>query len=243
VETAALEELDIVVLDRVFKLREVVARTRVAPPFALRLDAVNAGRVFAPFSAEEGRPRSYRVHRALLLAASTLLNTLGCDVAYVASDEINLVCLSTSVYGGRVEKLDSIAAAVASAYTSLELGLPVAFDSRIVLLSGSLDAALYVLYRARVAFNNYVSTIYHRVAGVDHPTPKLNEMIRELEARGYLISMEPPWALYGTCIAYVKTSRVSEGQTAIRRRLVRLDGVELCTKTLEAYDEPPTKRD
>ncbi len=227
-----LAAVDVVTLDTYFKQKEYFSLRTVGSPFALRLDVVSASRRFKLLS--EGRPRSRIVHEALVKAAVRLLQELGCSCAYIVSDEINVICLANP-YRGRIEKLDSIAASIASVHASLTLGIRVLFDSRVVGLDGCSDARRYIEYRMRIGFNNYVSTLYHTVTGTDF-TPKLYVMVRELEKAGIHVGIS--WESIGTCICWARALRVRGNASAVRRRLIRLDGSLECPEC--CCDEPST---
>ena len=221
-------------LDFFFKAREVFNKIRVGGPFAVRLDAVSASRVFAGFSSEEGNVRSFRVHYALVRGAAELMQRFNCLCAYVASDEVNVVCRDAP-YKGRVEKIDSVFASTLSSAVSLELGVPVSFDARVILLRDG-ECLSYIVYRARVAYNNYISTLYHRVSQRKE-TPSLREMLGKLNLLG--VDLGEPWMAVGTSLCWAQAAKEVGGTTATRRRLVAVDGLECCLRDC-GDDEPST---
>jgi len=217
-------------LEEEYKAREVAQGLRVEEPLALRLDGVSWGRRL------RGRyswPRDERVHRAEARAAAEALMLLGADLGYVTSDEISILWISRRPpYGGRVEKLDSVAAGAASSRVSLELGEALFYDARVVKLYSRRDAALYILHRARVGLNNYLTSLYHRIATGRRETPSLRVVAEALEAHGMGPSRLPPWALYGSCVTRLPSVKKGEGVEAERRRLVVLPGFEACLEAL-----------
>ncbi|ABM80892.1 tRNA(His) guanylyltransferase Thg1 family protein [Hyperthermus butylicus] len=216
-------------LEETYRSRELFQGYRVEPPFALRLDGVGWGHRLEGFT----QPRDLRVHRALVHAVMEVLRLLGGCCGYVVSDEANIVFLDEAPYGGRVEKLASISAAIASATVSLELGRRLFLDSRVVKLYSKRDAYRYLLYRARVGFNNYVSTLYHQHLGSKKYTPPLHVMLHELREKTDLDPLKGPhWRSLGSCIAYLEAERQSNNTMALRRRIAAMDGLELCRKKL-----------
>lgn len=204
-----------------YKGREEAVEERVEPPIALRLDGVGFGKALRGFR----WPRDRRVHEALIEAAEALLDRLGGDAVYVGSDEINLVMLGELPYSGRVEKLVSISAGIASAVLSLRLGRPLYFDSRIVPLEGGTDALRYLLYRARVVFNNYVnSMLASRGVRIERLEGGLRERLSLLMRLG-VDPLAEPWASMGSCGARLLVIRRRCGVAAERRRLVWVDGL------------------
>ena len=182
-------------LERSLRLREVYSSARSRPPLAIRLDGVRFGKAVSDYGL-----RSLDVHHALVEAARSVMEELGCCCGYVVSDEINVLCLDRVAYGGRIEKLVSISSGVASATASQILGRKLFFDSRIVEFRSDSEVVSYVLYRARVGFNNFVSQLYHRVLGSRRATPKLVEMIEALRAVGIDVLSEPLWRSVGSSI-------------------------------------------
>jgi len=221
-------------LEAEYKAREIFQGERVEPPFALRLDGVGWGRRLQGFE----WPRDERVHRALVRAAAELLRVLGGCCALVVSDEVNLVYAGAPPYGGRVEKLVSISAGLVSGYVSYALGRLLFLDSRVVKLYSGADAARYLLHRARVGLNNYISSLYHAASlGPANVTPSLAEMIEALRRSGRDPLREPSWRLVGSCVAYVSSVRHVKppGVEVARRRLVAIDGgLEACLEAAQS---------
>ena len=145
------------------------SRGVVHTPFAVRLDAVSAGRVLRDFPG----PRSREVHEALLGAAIKVADLMGARAVHVVSDEANLIFLDYAPYGGREFKIVSVSAGALSAEVTLRLGKTLFFDARVVRLLSCSDALRYVLYRARVGLGNYVQELA-RARGViprEHTPP------------------------------------------------------------------------
>ena len=232
IETASqVIRLNPVILEQKFKSREIYQECRVEPPLALRLDGVSWGRRLRN---KYEWPRDRRVHKALIAAAVRLLEELGACCGIVISDEISIVIDNEAPYGGRVEKLVSVSAGLVSSITSSVLGEALYTDSRIVKLYAASDAAEYLLYRMRVGFNNYVSSIYHSIVpGKKEVTPSLPEMLEELRKTELPPHVWEPWRLLGTCIARIQSLLVLGKATTERRRIVAVDASpSLCKKAV-----------
>ncbi len=203
-----------------YRARERIVEGRVEPPVALRLDGVGFGRALEGYR----WPRDRRVHDAIVEAAEALIERLGGEVAYVGSDEINLVVLDGLPYSGRIEKLVSISAGIASAVVSVRLRRMLYFDSRIVPLDGAEDAERYLLYRARIVFNNYVnSMLAAKGLRIERLEGGLRERLALLEKLG-VDPLAEPWASLGSCIMRVEAVRRRCGVAASRSRIVSVDG-------------------
>jgi len=225
-------------LERKFREREIYQTIRVEPPIALRLDGVGWGRRL------RGRydwPRDPRIHRALVRASVELVRELHACCGLVISDELNIVITREPPYNGRVEKIVSISAGIASATISAALGHSLYLDSRVVKLHTVHDAIEYMLYRMRVGLNNYVSSIYHSLARGDPArTPSLEQMITELEGMDLPPLIWEPWRLLGTCTTYTKSLKQIGSIRAERRRLISIDAAPgLCIRALKkAFTAP-----
>ncbi len=195
-----LSKLSVQTLDRMFRSMEIYSAIHTRIPIALRLDGVRFGRALADIEF-----RSRAVHEALVDAARAVMEELGCCCSYIVSDEINVLCLDYIAYGGRVEKLISISASIASAIVSTALGRRLFFDSRVINLQSDLDASRYILYRARVGLNNFISELYHRITKSKH-TPPLETMVRELKSLGIDINRIELWKIVGSSV--IKKPRV-----------------------------------
>lgn len=215
-------------LEERYRARELYRGARIEAPAVVRLDGVGWGRRLQGYR----WPRDHRVHRALVRAAMELVAEYGADMGYVTSDEASILWLRGLPYGGRVEKLVSVSASAVSAGVSLHLGRRLFMDGRVVKLYGHGDVADYILYRARVGFNNYVSSLYHGPRRGRAETPSLREMLEALRARG-LDPLREPWAALGTCIARLPSvKKISDGTVVERRRLVAMDTPLLCLDLL-----------
>ncbi len=209
---------------RLFKSREVT-EYKVDTPFIVRLDGVKFGKRLKNFKT----PRDRKVHDALVSAAEKIMEYMGADIGYVTSDEINIFFLKYSPYNSRFFKIVSISSGIASSVTTKILGLELFFDSRIVKLLNIYEAYMYILYRIRVGFNNYISSIYHALyKNYDKGyTPHIHDMICLLPK---LVDRRiENWELFGTLIyreSYIKECRdaISGREVTVkRRRLVKCE--------------------
>ncbi len=214
-----LLELNPAVLEDEYKERERSVEEKVEPPIAMRLDGVGFGSRLTGYR----WPRDPRVHDAMVEAAAVLLDRLNAAVAYTASDEINLVILGETPYAGRLEKLVSISAGLASAVLTHMLGRILYTDSRVIPLRGPRDAERYLLYRARVALNNYVNSLLVargvRIERMDVGLAERIEMLRKLGVDPF----SEPWAAWGTCLQRVVVTREANGVRVERRRVLGVD--------------------
>lgn len=180
---------------------EVDYRSRESPrgyaelPFAVRMDGVGFGKALADLPG----PRNIGVHRALRRAALELAEASGAVLAYIVSDEINLIYREAAPYRGRVQKLISVLPSALSAKASVLLGRPLYFDARIVRLYDDRDAARYVAYRARVGLNNYAISLARERGLISNTTPPIGEILEGLSGAdlslgwGSLLAKENKW--------------------------------------------------
>jgi len=197
-----------------FKVREVVNDGVVFGPIAIRLDGVNFSKALENFR----KPRDLRVHKALLEAGRALAERFNALIIYVASDEINLI-LKDVPYGGRVFKLTSVSASIASAHTSLSLGIPLYFDSRIIKLNNIGEAVTYIIYRGRICSNNYISQLYHKIVGDQEVTPPAEDMLNTVINAG-ILSKSYDWELLGSCIHWGLRLKYGINPITNRKKLV-----------------------
>ena len=226
-------ELDVARYEEYFRELEVRYGEPIKPPFIIRLDGVGFGRRLSGFKV----PRDLKVHKALVKAAKELIKYFNADYGLVISDEVNIFVMNTVPYGGRYEKIISISSGIVSTYTSLSLKKNLYFDSRIIRLRNINDILTYFTYRIRVGFNNYVSSLYHKVF-TDKETPHLKVMIDKLRSKGIDVGKVSEWELYGTCIlweTYMKKGYnpiTHEEVMTVRRRLKALGKLSKCLKHL-----------
>ena len=207
-----LSEVNVAALaDRYSKL-EKRFRVRAEPPYAVRLDGVNFGRALRDYRA----PRDPAVHGALVSAAAALVDRFKAFGAWVGSDEINLLILGPdNPYGGRVEKIVSISSGLASSVVTAALRKYLFFDSRVVPLENRCDAALYILYRARVSANNFLGKLL-QVKGVE----VRGGFSDRLRASSRYLTSYGEWALLGTSIVWFNYTRRGKP----RRRICAVTG-------------------
>ncbi len=151
-----LLEVDLRSAKEYFKSRESMSVVD-GQLIVLRLDGVSFRTRLNGFR----KPRDERVRAAIEAAARELMKGFGASTAYVVSDEINLFLGNHIPFGGREFKLTSISAGIASAQVSMALGRPLYFDSRMVRLDRG-DELPYIVWRARLAAGNYLSSFARR---------------------------------------------------------------------------------
>ncbi|RLJ07595.1 MAG: tRNA 5'-guanylyltransferase [Candidatus Aenigmatarchaeota archaeon] len=128
---------------------EVYSGLETKPPYWIRLDGWRFHRVCQGFK----KPFDLRLARTLVRIARELLKLFNGQLAYLFSDEINLLFLKPSGFK-RIEKLDSILAGIASAIFSLKFGKPAAFDCRVIPMPKR-TVLRYLRWRQAECFRNH----------------------------------------------------------------------------------------
>lgn len=151
---------------------EAQRRLNGQTPICIRLD----GRGFSRFSRGFDKPFDPAIAAAMRAAARTLIDQTHARAAFVQSDEISLVLeaagpLASVIFDGRVQKLTSILASVATLTFALELSRthpavvlerrPV-FDGRAWQVPSRVEAANTLLWRAQDARKNGISAAARR---------------------------------------------------------------------------------
>lgn len=212
---------------RFFEEHTVVEK--VKPPIVVRLDGVGFGK-----SLKDRSLRDPVIHRALVDGCRKLMKFFNADFCHVVSDEVNLYMFRYLPYGGRAFKIVSISSAILSSFVSLRVGLELYFDSRLIILGKPGNAVPYLLYRARVGYNNFVSKLY--TTYISSSTKKLSDMIESLTSRGVDISLG--WRSTGSCLfidSMIKESLnpITGNRVAVIRRITKdTDDMNVCLAKL-----------
>eukprot|EP01132_Coremiostelium_polycephalum_P000770 gene770-955_t len=232
-------------------------------PFIIRLD----GHGFSKFTRSFKKPWDIRIHNAMVRAAEELLKTFNAPLAYTFSDEITLCFPSVDVatfevdkegnpvipvmmYNGKIQKLGSLSAGLASTifYKSitdpgqydqnneadvkilkhLESALP-HFDARIFVLPDNQEIHENLVWRSLCdCRRNSVS-----VLGQSHFSPKVLHGLKREEIIQKLLTeknidyhLEPDWYKYGVYIKKIYFEmdainlKTNENITALRHKFV-----------------------
>ncbi len=190
--------------------REIFSALSTVPPVFVRLD----GRAFHALTKNLGleKPFDTRFCTAMCRTARSLVASSGLSplLAYTFSDEISLY-LPSLPFGGRVEKIDSVAASFAASALSLELGIrePLAFDARIVQATPEY-AVDYLAERQAEAWRNHLNAYCQQALiregmtakkAAEHlknvPSAELHEM---MHARGVNLAKTPAWQRRGVLV-------------------------------------------
>ena len=189
--------------------RELYSGLTVAPPFAVRLDIRNSKRLCKRHFQRQGQ-LSLDFHAKLVRVARHIMREEPwLDIAYIQSDELNLVCVDKEPpFRGRVEKIDSVLSGEASSLLTRELladGIDnvVAFDARVVKLDSMSQIKDYLAWRRADCFRNAINWYSARLAGPKAVQgKKLSERVFIVVSHGLQI---PPEILWGTIIIRVLT--------------------------------------
>ena len=180
---------------------ESVETTRVCPlgkPMVARLD----GRAFHTFTRGLDRPFDERLTQLMRETTQFLVKETDALVGYCQSDEITLVWYlpndteSQYLFGGRIQKLTSILASMASVEFNRNLAFLIPakssafplFDARVFSVPTLKDAFLCVLWRERDAIKNSI-TMY-ALSKFSH---KLLQNVNGEQKRAMLRDIGCPW--------------------------------------------------
>jgi len=220
-----------------FRTGEIFSSIRLSEQecFFLRLDGRRFNRLSQ--SLRVNKPYDVRFAKCLVAAAKAIF-ALGFvpTLAYVCSDEINVLFSSAQIFGGRVEKINSVlASTVSSGFTlamheEFKARLPVSFDSRIV-TPGKKHVLDYLIWRQRESMRNHLNSYAHwtlrkhglRVKDVSQKTRGLEAaQIRELlHSYGVSLSRVPLWEKMGILVFREPVTKVSEVGLKVTRMRFR----------------------
>lgn len=160
--------------DRLKTIEAVYAKSTIDPekPFCVRLD----GKAFHTFTKGLARPYDKRLSDAMVQTMNFMLEKTEARIGYTQSDEISLVFYKLNpsqqqYLGGRIQKLTSIFAAMATARFNQivqetipeKAGTLAFFDARVWSVDSLNDAAEVIVWRQEDAIKNAVSMAAHAV--------------------------------------------------------------------------------
>jgi len=214
-----------------FTKSEIYSRITVPDniPFIVRLD----GWKFRALSEklETEKPFDERIAKCLAASGRQIVNNFNPAVAYIISDEINLLFIKNYPFDGRIEKINSILSGLTSSTFSLNLEnffkrtVNVSFDSRIVVLPEK-DIVKYFAWRQQNGWRNHNNAYaYWLLRKLGYSPKKASEKLKGIKAKeihellhthGINLSKTPTWQRRGILI-YKKTY---ERKGAKRRKIV-----------------------
>jgi len=215
---------------------EVFSQLCIPPdvPFFVRLD----GRRFQAVSEKicTEKPFDEKFSKCLVASAKAIFRSgFSPTLAYVVSDEINLLFLYTAPFRRRVEKINSILAGVASSAFSLsvpklfEKTSIAAFDARIIVFSLE-KIAEYLAWRQGDAWRNHNNAYaYWFLRKTGHKTSEASKMLKGLKTEdlhellfrhGVNLTQTPAWQRRGILI-YRKTYKKLVEKLAVTRRRIQ----------------------
>lgn len=184
-------------------------------PICVRLD----GRSFSSWTSGLERPYDVRLHNLMVLVTRALVEETGATIGYTESDEISLLLFSddpkTQVwFGGRVQKIVSTAAAVASAVfnSTCPQFIPgkgtATFDCRAWQVPTLEEAANVLLWREFDAVKNSIQQAAHHYYSHNELLGKhTGEMQEMLHVKGVNWNDYPAWFKRGSYTQRRKTER------------------------------------
>ncbi len=190
--------------------REIFSNITIIPPVFVRLD----GRAFHRLAENLAlkKPFDDAFSDAMIGVCKTLVADSGLcpEFAFTFSDEISLYFIQLP-FGGRVEKIDSVAASFAASSLTLALGvtIPLSFDARVIPATPEF-AMEYLANRQNEAWRNHLNGYCQqaligdgisakkaaaRLKGL--PAKELHEMMHQ---RGFNLATTPAWQRRGVLV-------------------------------------------
>ncbi|MDN7024518.1 tRNA 5'-guanylyltransferase [Methanoculleus sp. FWC-SCC1] len=222
--------------------REIFSALSIFPPIFIRLD----GRAFHRLSRELrlSKPFDPVFHGSMTAVAQQLLTGSGLEpaFAYTFSDEVSLY-FTTLPFSGRIEKLDSVAAAFAASALTIQLGLttPLSFDARVIPATPEF-AVEYLTWRQNEAWRNHINGycqqalieegLSSRAAATRLRGVSAAAMHEMMFARGVNLAETPAWQRRGTLVC--RETVIKEGYNPVTGEVV-----ETTRKTPRVLDDLP----
>jgi len=216
---------------------EVFSEIKIPPkmPFFVRVDGRDFHAVAETLKVE--RPYDRKFARCFVKVAKAVFQE-GFDpvLAYTFSDEVNILFIKEAPFGGRIEKINSVLAGVASSSFTLAIAaiykrnLVMAFDSRVILAPEKLIIS-YLNWRQKMTWRNHLNaSAYWLMKKLGYKSREAQERLGGLKAEeiqgllfthGINLNETPLWQGRGILIykkPYEKLGRT--GKTVTRMRLM-----------------------
>ncbi|MEM3627203.1 MAG: tRNA(His) guanylyltransferase Thg1 family protein [Candidatus Bathyarchaeia archaeon] len=237
---------------------EVFSGTCIPPesPFFVRLDGWKFKRLSASVDADKPFDKNFAM---CLVSSGKILFKSGFNPAlvYIVSDELNILFHDASIFRGRIEKIDSVLASLASSTFTLNLQkffkrkVVGAFDSRIVLLKDE-NIHAYLVWRQMNAWRNHNNAYaYWALRKMGHKPLEISRKLRGLKTEelhemmfklGLNLAKTPAWQRRGILI-YKHPILINVGNLTATRWKVKVnwnlplftseDGIKLIKQILE----------
>lgn len=207
-------------------------------PVYARID----GRGFSRFTKGLRRPFDERMSNAMIETTRHLVAGTNAKIGYTQSDEISLVWILPSdneltqmMFDGKVQKLCSVLAAMATAAFTQEVILSDAefctyarklphFDARVFQLPSIEEAANAILWRELDAMRNAVSmTAHHMFSHKSLQGVSTGEMRQRIAEAGVDFQSYPTFFRRGTYLARRAVPQEHDGVVLSRRKVLSLD--------------------
>ncbi|ABN56335.1 MULTISPECIES: tRNA(His) guanylyltransferase Thg1 family protein [Methanoculleus] len=221
------------------KDREIFSTLTIFPPVFVRLD----GRAFHRLARARNlkKPFDPAFNESMRAVCRYLLTGSGLSpaFAYTFSDEISLY-FNALPFSGRVEKLDSVTAAVAASKLTIELGCtePLAFDARTIPAAGEF-AVEYLVSRQNEAWRNHINAYCQNALVEEGMTAReAAAMLRGMQSeamhemmfeRGVNLAATPAWQRRGTLL--YRDECIKEGYNPLTGETV--EAVRTCIREPE----------
>ena len=193
------------------KKRELFSQLRVASTAVVRVD----GRGFskALHKLEFKKPYDIRFAEGMARSTHDFFSKSGINptLAYLFSDEINLIFVQDMPFNGRLEKIDSVIPSFIASALTINLGIaqPLSFDSRVSIIDRN-DITEYLNWRQDECWRNLVSSYGYYLLrddgmGAKQAAEKLkgmkSEMLHQLAwEHGINLAETPAWQRRGIMV-------------------------------------------
>lgn len=203
-------------------------------PFFVRLDGRDFHAVAETLKVE--RPYDRKFAKCFVRVAKAIFQG-GFDpvLAYTFSDEVNILFVKEPLFGGRIEKINSVLASLASSSFTLAVAtiykrnLVLAFDSRVILVPDDLIIS-YLNWRQKMAWRNHLNaSAYWLMKKLGYNSREAQEKLRGLKAEeihsllfahGINLSETPLWQGRGVLIYKKPYEKLGQmGKVVTRMRL------------------------
>lgn len=177
--------------DRIKQYEQVYTSARIEPPDVLcaRID----GKGFSKFTKGFRKPFDDGLSSAMVLTTMALVEATNASVGYTQSDEITLIWSvkdAEYMFGGKVSKLNSVLASMATAHFNAyiqstsprEITKLAYFDCRAFAVPSVSEAANVLLWRVQDARKNSVSSLFRWTAG-----HKAMDGLDQMQMKEYLL--------------------------------------------------------